>query len=99
MGASGLEFHFSRHFEQQLVFRGFDADVVTIIFEQPDDRFYDSTEATTAAVKSLFHRGRIRDILLVYRLEGENSVVMITIHPLKPNQKERRIQSGRWIRG
>ena len=93
------EFHFSRHFEQQMVSREFNRDIISYIFGQADDHYYDTTEGTFAAVKSMLHKGAIRDILLVYRVDNDGSIVLITIHPLRPNQKERRIQSSRWISG
>ena len=96
---NGPTFRFSRHFEKQLVERGFDADVYRQIYEEPDDRFHDTVSGTEAAVKAIFYEGTVRDILLVYRFDADGTVVLITIHPLKMNQKERRISRGRWVRG
>ena len=92
-------FHFSLHFEKQMLERGFDPHFYRQIFEQPDDLFHDTVSGTEAAVKSILHKGAIRDILLVYRFDADGSVVLITIHPLKTNQKERRITRGRWVCG
>ena len=92
-------FRFSQHFREQLVDRGFDPHIHLQIYEEPDDRFRDTISGTEAAVKSIPYRGSVRDILLVYRFDADGTVVLITIHPLKPNQKERRVAGGRWVRG
>ena len=57
----------------------------------------DPATDTLVAVKRVFFQGSERDLALTYRLD-EESVVFITIHPLKEGQKERRIRSGRWLR-
>ena len=100
MSTSGNErvFRFSNHFGRRLSSRDFDDDVYVHIFEEPDDRFYDTFEGTMAAVKSMLHEGTVRDILLAYRIEDDGGIFLITIHPLKPNQKQRRINRGRWVR-
>lgn len=90
---------YSLHIEEQMAERGIDHATVALILEQADDYFYDLAEGTLAATKSMLHEGVIRDIVLVYRTEEDGTVVLITIHPLKPRQKEHRIRSGRWISG
>ena len=92
-------FRFSHHFEEQLVERGFDSHIYHQIFQEPDEHYHDTVSGTEAAVKAILYKGTVRDVLLVYRFEEEGSVVLITIHPLKTNQKERRIARGRWVRG
>lgn len=46
-------FHFSLHFLEQLVERGFDAQAYRQIFLDPDDRFLDTISDTEAAVKAI----------------------------------------------
>ena len=81
-----------------MVERGFEAYAFRQIFQEPDDRFHDTVSGTEAAVKAILYKGTVRDVSLAYRFEPDESVVLITIHPLKTNQKERRIARGRWIR-
>lgn len=39
--------------------------------------------------------GRIREIMIAYTIE-EDYAKLLTIHPLKNEQKENRIKTGRW---
>lgn len=95
---NGLEFRYSPHFSKQLDARNFNDQFALNLFREADDHFYDSVKGTYAAVKAMYHAGAVRDIALVYRFTADGSILLITIHPLKAGQKERRIRNGRWQR-
>ena len=38
---------------------------------------------------------KIREVMIAYVIKGD-CVTLLTIHPLKENQKENRLQTGRW---
>jgi hypothetical protein len=46
-------------------------------------------------VKRILYEGKERD-LMVASTERQDSVLLLTVHPLKAGQKENRIASGRW---
>jgi len=41
--------------------------------------------------------GKLREVMVAYDIE-EQTVRLLTIHPLKEGQKENRLNSGRWRR-
>ncbi len=48
------------------------------------------------AVARARYSGRTRDVMVAF-LEKDDEVLLITVHPLKPQQKANRIASGRWV--
>ena len=65
------------------------------IYENPDENYYDTETNIFIAVKKSNYYGKKRDIMIAY-YEQEERVYIITIHPLKQDQKNRRVESGRW---
>jgi precorrin-6B methylase 2 len=47
------------------------------------------------AVGNAKHKGKVREFAVAYERTKEE-IKLITIHPLKPHQKQHRIESGRW---
>jgi len=47
------------------------------------------------AVSAVSLYDRHRDVMVAYALRGED-ISVITVHPLKEGQKQKRIQTGRW---
>ena len=41
--------------------------------------------------------GMLREVMIAYEEQGE-TVLIITVHPLKKGQKENRISTGRWVK-
>lgn len=58
-------------------------------------RYYDNLNYSLAAVKEVYFSGRERDIVVAYTRQG-NAVTLLTLHPLKDGQQQRRLESGRW---
>ena len=51
----------------------------------------------TVATMSVEINGKLREVMVAYTIE-EQTVRLLTIHPLKEGQKENRLKSGRWRR-
>lgn len=66
-----------------------------MIFENPDEKYFDTETNNLIAIKRSDYFGKNRDIMIVYN-EQNDAIKIITIHPLKQDQKMRRIESGRW---
>ena len=91
------EIRYSEHFRGQKEERGFPDGLAEAILQNPDGRYYDNRNGSLVAVKRVHFSGRERDIVVAYLRQG-NSIILLTIHPLKPGQQRRRLESGRWAR-
>ncbi len=59
--------------------------------------FYDNLTGSLVAVARARYGGRFREMMVAFS-EKKDEVILVTMHPLKPRQKENRIASGRWVR-
>ncbi len=86
---------YSRHLFIRLNLRRIPGNLPRTIYLRSRRRYFDTTTNTFIALlrAKLYHK--IRDVMIVYR-EQNGAVVIITIHPLKRNQLNNRLQSGRW---
>jgi hypothetical protein len=91
-----MEIRYSRHLVERQRLRNLPQGLAEEVFLHADSYFFDSLTKTLVAVKRLPLFNIDRDVSLVYRRADAQSVIFITIHPLKEGQKERRVQSGRW---
>jgi len=76
--------------------RGIPYDLPRLILETANEFYYDSKTKHYIAIAQVEYREKIREMIVVFEIDDEIS--LITIHPIKREQKERRIKSGRWIR-
>jgi len=81
--------------ENRLRLRRIEYDLPKTVFEQANERYFDNETRYYIAVGRAIHYNKVRDIMVAYDIVGEN-VTLLTIHPLKKDQKENRIESGRW---
>jgi len=65
------------------------------IYREADERFLDSATHHEIAVKRVVFKGKPREMMVVYDRIGR-LIELVTIHPLRPEQKQTRIASGRW---
>lgn len=91
-----MEIRYSRHLVERQRLRNLPQGLAEDVFLHADSYFYDSLTNTLVAVKRLPLFDVERDVSLAYRMADAQSVIFITSHPLKEEQKERRVQSGRW---
>jgi len=59
--------------------------------------YYDISTSNYVALKRLNYAGKMRTMAVTYN-KGESIIDIITIHPIKEGQKEKRIRNGRWVR-
>ena len=78
-----------------MVLRAIPEGLPETIYQEADSHFFDTQTGSIVAVKRLLFQGRERDMALSYTGSGED-VLLVTLHPLREGQLERRIQSGRW---
>lgn len=81
----------------RLILRGISHDLPYQVYEQSDERYYDIETGHTVATMSTIIYGKMREVMVAYDIE-EQTVRLLTIHPLKQGQKENRVKSGRWRR-
>ena len=84
------------HLRERLAFRGIPAEVVEEIFRHAAERFRDVVTGHLVATARRQIAGSQRDVVVVYD-EEPDGVVLITFHPLRANEKARRIAGGRWV--
>ena len=90
-----MKVEYSEHIKNRIRFRKIDYDLPKIIFEQSDDRYFDTETGHFIAVMDVNLYNKIREVMVAYTLL-EDYVTRLTIHPLKEGQKENRINTGRW---
>lgn len=90
-----MEIRYSRHLEVRLEMRGIPYELPRIVFQNASRRFYDAHSNLNSAILRVEYFGKKRDIAVAYRVCA-TYVLLVTIHPLKANQSENRLRSGRW---
>jgi len=90
-----MQVKYSRHIENRLRLRRIHHDLPKMIFEESGERYFDKATGYNIAVKRVELYGKAREVMLAYIIEGKNAK-LLTLHPLKEGQKEKRIKAGRW---
>lgn len=91
-----MSVRFSRNLTDRMVLRGVPKGLPETIYREADRYLLDTQTGVLEAVKRCFFQGRDRDMALSYTRSGED-VLLVTLHPLKEDQVERRLRSGRWV--
>ena len=84
-----MQIKYSKHMETRIVLRKIDYGLPEKIYKNAKERFIDKEAGHTIAVTKTAIYGKERDL-------EDTDVTLLTIHPLKEGQKEKRIRSGRW---
>ena len=92
-----MKVEYSTHIEHRLALRKINHELPTQIHEEADERYSDTETGHTVATMSVEINGKLREVMVAYTIE-EQTVRLLTIHPLKEGQKENRLKSGRWRR-
>jgi len=95
--SQGEKIRYSKHFRERMRLRGVSERLAREIFYEAEVHFEDIQTQTLVAVKKIVFKGKERDMALIYRRTNDE-VIFITLHPLKENQRENRVRSGRWRR-
>jgi len=85
------------HLEWRLRMRRIARRLPAQIYRNATECFYDTETGYDIAVAESVYRGTLRELMVAYDRVGER-VDLVTIHPLRPGQKEARIRGGRWRR-
>jgi galactose mutarotase-like enzyme len=91
------EIRYSKHLQTKLTLRTIPGELATDIYRDADERFSDKQTGYMVAVKQVEIYGHQREVMIAYE-EDDETVVIITVHPLKKGQKENRIATGRWVK-
>lgn len=87
--------NYSSHLIVRMNLREIPYNLPMQIYRTASESYFDLQTGNYAAVKKTWYKDKWREMVVVYR-EEEEEIKLITIHPLKPYQKEARITSGRW---
>lgn len=90
-----MKIRFSEHIKFRLRTRGISEFLVKKIYLEADNRYYDTETEYFIAIKKLKFESKQRNIMVAYIEDGEE-ILLLTVHPLKPSQKENRIKRKRW---
>ena len=90
-----MKVEYSKHLKNRLKFRKIDYDLPKEIFEQTEEKYLDKETGHFVAVMSVNLYNKNREVMVAYTFH-KNYVTLLTIHPLKKGQKEKRINTDRW---
>jgi hypothetical protein len=90
---------YSNHLRERARIRSIPYDLAKDILIFSTERYYDRATRYFIAVGQAKYKGKLREFSVTYREDRRSKIVeVITIHPLKPGQKENRIKAGRWAK-
>ncbi len=75
--------------------RGIPEELPRIVYERAQKRFFDVQSGLEIAVLRTLFNAKVRDVAVAHRKDAD-TVLLVTVHPLKSGQLENRIRSGRW---
>ena len=90
-----MKIRYSEHLLVRLQMRDIPEYMPRLVYEKAAKRFLDTGTGHTIAVSRVAFLGKRRDVAVSYR-EDHGKVLLVTIHPLKQNQIDNRLKTGRW---
>ncbi len=90
-----MNLQFSDHIKTKMKLRNISEKLVKEIIQTSKEHFWDSETEYYIAVKTVELNIKKREVMVAYELFGD-TIICITVHPLKVGQKDRRIQNNRW---
>lgn len=88
-----MKIKYSKHLEQRLSLRRIDYDLPKRIFDQSRERYIDEQTQYFIATMEIELYNKRREVMVAYEVE-KNIARLLTIHPLKEGQEEKRVKSG-----
>ena len=85
------EILYSSHLELRLELRSINRGLPKLIYQISKERYFDTITKLSIAVDRAVYKDKKRDIAVSYK-ETSDEIILITIHPLKLNQKTSRIK-------
>lgn len=92
-----MKIEYSEHLIFRLRVREIPHDLPERVLEGADEYFYDTETALFIAVKDFIISGESRTFAIAF-IRSIDTIKLVTIHPLKHNQKINRINSKRWLK-
>mgnify|MGYP001612886802 CR=1 FL=1 len=86
---------YTEHLYLRLKIRNFSEDYPKLIYQYPEQKFFDNLEKINISIKRLKYNEKLRNIMIAYH-ENEDVVSIITIHPISDEKIFNRLLSGRW---
>jgi hypothetical protein len=86
---------FTDHLKLRLKIRKTPNSYPKIIYEDPDQSFFDNLEKTNIAIKKLKYNNKLRNMMIAFDVINGN-IEIITIHPITDERILNRLISGRW---
>jgi hypothetical protein len=90
-----MKIEYSAHLVYRLALRKISHELPRQVCEESNERYYDIETGHTVATMKVVIYGKLREVMVAYDIK-EQTVRLLTIHPLKEGQKESRVNSGRW---
>ena len=92
-----MEITYTDHLRLRLKIRRIPENYPKIIYEKPEQKFFDNLEGTSIAIKKLDYNKKLRNMMIAYE-EKEGDVEIITIHPITDERIVNRTISKRWTK-
>lgn len=93
-----MEIVYSEHLKVRLRIREIPYELPKNIFINAKEHYFDIKTDNFIAVMEVEFKNRKRVMMVSYEYEKKERINLITIHPLKENQRRNRLKSGRWIK-
>jgi len=90
------EIVYTDHLEFRLKQRNIPHELPKVVLQNAKEYYFDKMTGYYVAIANVDYKGRRKEFIVVFEIEDK--IVLITIHPIRNEQKVNRIKSGRWIR-
>jgi len=87
---------YADHLHLRLVLRQIPERLPRRIYQRAKEWFFDTVTQHYVAVARARYAGKIRGMAVSFEDDGE-TITLITIHPLKAQQKTNRVNARRWV--
>ncbi len=95
VGIAMITVRFTDHLKVRLHIRRVPEDYPRLVYQEPEERYYDTEEGRFIAIKRLFYNGKVRPMMIAYE-EGDSVAVIVTIHPMTEEKIVNRLIRARW---
>lgn len=91
-----LPIRYTEHLKLRLQIRKIPYEYPSEIYHKAEQQFFDTVEKKNIAVKKLYYNKAIRNMMIAYE-EKDDTIEIVTIHPLAEERIINRILSRRWV--
>ena len=92
-----MEIKYTAHLQWRLHIRSIPYELPRQILQASNEHYKDTLTHHDIAIQRVKYSGGLKEVAVSYD-QRANFLEVITVHPIKPAQKNSRIQSGRWVR-